>query len=124
VLEQLKIMAEQQHKYTPVNTMEGVLAGETFQTMVQGSVNFIIKLEMLFVRTTQCTFLPTLFSTITLLFHSHLNSYHHFTLSFQRYTTSLLFTICLICFAYNFTLLSYLTIDQKCISAETVRTAD
>jgi hypothetical protein len=62
--------------------------------------------------------------TITLLFHSHLNSYYHFTLSFQRYTTSLLFTICLICFAYNFTLLSYLTIDQKRISAETVRTAD
>jgi hypothetical protein len=77
-------------------------------------------LKMAIVRTIQCTFLPTLFATITLLFHSHLNSYYHFTLSFQRYTMSLLFTICLICFAYNFTLLSYLTFDQKCISVETV----
>jgi hypothetical protein len=76
------------------------------------------------VRTLKCTFLPTLFATITPLLHSHLNSHYHFTLSFQRYTTSLIFTICLICFAYNFTLLSYLTIDKKGISAETVRTAD
>jgi hypothetical protein len=41
-----------------------------------------------------------------------------------RYTMSLLFTICLIYFSYNFTLLSYLTVDQKCISVETVQTAD
>jgi hypothetical protein len=33
---------------------------------------------------------------------------------------SLLFAICLIYFAYNFTLLSYLTIDQKYISDETI----
>jgi hypothetical protein len=81
-------------------------------------------LKNLSVRTIQCTFLPTLFATITLLFHSHLNSYYHFTLSFQRYRMSLLFTICLIRFAYNFTLLSYVTIDQKGICVETVRTAD
>jgi hypothetical protein len=64
------------------------------------------------------------FSTITSFFHSHLNLHYHLTLSFQRYIMSLLFVICLICFAYNFTLLSYLTIDRKYIGVETVRTAD
>jgi hypothetical protein len=43
---------------------------------------------------------------------------------FPNVYNSLLFTICLIHFEYNFTLLSYLTIDQKGISVETVRTAD
>jgi hypothetical protein len=43
---------------------------------------------------------------------------------FPKEYNSLLFTICLICFAYNFTLLSYLAIDQKCIIAEIVQTAD
>jgi hypothetical protein len=43
---------------------------------------------------------------------------------FPKVYNSLLFTICLICFAYNFTLLLYLTIDQKCISVEIVQTAD
>jgi hypothetical protein len=43
---------------------------------------------------------------------------------FPKVYNSLLFTICLIHFAYNFRLLLYLTIDQKCISAETVRTTD
>ena len=40
--------------------------------------------------------------------------------NFPKVYNSLFFTIFLIRFAYNFTLLSYLTIDQKCISAKTV----
>ena len=71
--------------------------------------------------TLQCTFLLTLFATITSFFHSHLNSHYHLTLSFQMYIMSLLFTICLIYFAYNLTLLSYLTVDQKCWNSSNCR---
>jgi hypothetical protein len=48
VLEQLKIRAEQQQKDKPVKAREGVPAQETMEIIVQGSANFILTPEMLF----------------------------------------------------------------------------
>jgi hypothetical protein len=47
VLEHLKIRVEKRHKDTPINTMEGMLAGETMQIIAQGSANFMITPDML-----------------------------------------------------------------------------
>jgi hypothetical protein len=48
-LEQLKIRAEQRQKDTPVKTMEGMPAGETMQIIAQGSTNFMITPDMLYI---------------------------------------------------------------------------
>ena len=72
------------------------------------------------VRTLQCTLLFIIFAIIASFFHSHLSLHYHLNLLFQMYITFLLFAICKIIFTCNFTLLSYLAIDQKYIGAETV----
>jgi hypothetical protein len=48
-LEQLRIRAEKSSKDKPTKTKEGVHVGETMQITVQGSTNFIITPEMLFI---------------------------------------------------------------------------
>jgi hypothetical protein len=47
-LEKLKIRAEKQQKDKPTQTRKGAHAEETVKMMAQGSVNFVITLEMLF----------------------------------------------------------------------------
>jgi hypothetical protein len=48
-LEQLRIKAEQQQKDKPMPVREGAPVGETIQITVQGSANFIITPDMLFI---------------------------------------------------------------------------
>jgi hypothetical protein len=49
VLEQLRIKVEQQQKEKTMPVREGAPVGETVQITVQGSANFIITLDMLFI---------------------------------------------------------------------------
>jgi hypothetical protein len=49
VLEQFRIRAEQPSKDKPMQTGEGMHVGETMQITTQGSANFIITPEMLFI---------------------------------------------------------------------------